>query len=180
MKFDSYHPTINLIYFTAVILFSISFRHPVFLAVSFVCAFMYSVKLNGMKALVFNICLVPLIVIYAFWYSYYNHFGMTYISQNFTGNNITLESLIYGFVLGVMMASVVMWFSCVYAVVSTDKIIYLFGRISPKLSLFISIILRTVPRVKARAKKINLAQQAIGRGFNQGNIINRIVNFVRQ
>ncbi len=81
--------------------------------------------------------------------------------------------------IGVIIATVIMWFSCVHAVVSRDKIIYLFGRISPKLSLFISIILRNVPRIKARARKINTAQKAIGRGANQGNILRRICNSIR-
>lgn len=180
MKFDSYHPTINLIYFTAVIAFTIMFKHPIFLAISYICAFAYSVKLNGVKSLIFNLVLIPLIVVYSLWYSYYNHFGITPLRQNFVGNNITLESMVYGLVLGIVIASVIMWFSCVHTVFSTDKIIYLFGRISPKMSLFISIILRTVPRIKQRAQKINTAQKSIGRGSNQGNIFIRIYHVLRQ
>lgn len=49
MKFDGYHPVINLIYFLSVIAFTVWFRHPVFLAIGYLSAFMYSVKLNGKK-----------------------------------------------------------------------------------------------------------------------------------
>ena len=59
MRFDSYHPAINLIYFVSAIGLALSFNHPVFVAVSYVCAFAYSVKLNGKKALIFNLCLIP-------------------------------------------------------------------------------------------------------------------------
>ena len=41
MRFDSYHPMINLIYFTAAIGLTIWFDHPVFAALSFICAFIY-------------------------------------------------------------------------------------------------------------------------------------------
>lgn len=180
MKFDSYHPTINLIYFASVITCTICFKQPVFLLVSFVCSFVYSVKLGGIKALIFNLVLIPLAAGYSLWYSYYNHFGITPLRQNFIGNSITLEALVYGAVIGTVAASVLMWFSCVHKVFSTDKVIYLFGRISPKLSLFMAIILRTVPRVKARAKKINTAQKSIGRGSNQGNLFRRLLNVLRQ
>ena len=179
MRFDSYHPTINMIFFVAVIAFTTLFKHPVFLAISYVTSFIYSVKLNGIKALIFNAMLIPLIAAYSFFYSYYNHFGITNIGETVIGNMITLESLLYGCVIGIVVACVIMWFSCVHTVVSSDKIIYLLGRIMPKFSLFISIMLRTVPRIKSRAKKINTAQRAIGRGTNQGSIFRRLLNSIR-
>ena len=55
MRFDSYHPAINLIYFIVTIGCTIWFRHPVYALISYVCAFLYSVKLSGLKALIFNI-----------------------------------------------------------------------------------------------------------------------------
>ena len=180
MRFDSYHPTINFIYFVSVITCSLCFDHPIFLVISFTASFVYSVKLIGKKAFIFNSILIPLIGMYALWYSYYNHFGVTNLRQNIVGNQITLEALTYGIVLGVIIASVLMWFSCIHKIVSSDKVIYLFGRISPKLSLFISILLRMVPRIKQRAHTNNIAQQCIGRGINQGNIFRRIKNLFRQ
>ncbi len=179
MRFDSYHPTINLIYFTAVIAFSVLFDHPVFTAISYIAAFMYSVKLNGKRGLIFDICLIPLMVFYAGFYAYYNHFGVTPIRQNFIGNSITVEALAYGLMLGVTIAAVIMWMSCVFAIFSSDKIVYLFGKISPKLSLFLSIILRSVPRIKERARKINTAQRGVGRGVGDGGAFARVVNTVR-
>ena len=176
MRFDSYHPVINLIYFAAAIVCTIWFHHPVFLGISYVCAFVYSVKLNGKRAVIFNLCLIPLIFLYAAWYSYYNHFGVTNLRQNFIGNQITLESVVYGIVRGTTVAAVIMFFSCVFAVVSSDKVVYLFGRISPRLSLFLSILLRCVPRVKERARKIEISREGIGKGVRQGNILERFLH----
>ncbi|MEI3138797.1 MAG: hypothetical protein V8T31_04080 [Lachnospiraceae bacterium] len=98
MRFDSYHPMINLIYFVTAIVCAVNFDHPVYLAISFLCAFVYSIKLNGKRSLIFNLCLIPLIGAYTAWYSYYNHFGITNLRMNFIGNQITLEAVTVGIV----------------------------------------------------------------------------------
>ncbi len=179
MKFDSYHPMINLIYFVSAIGMTIAFDHPAFVAIAYICAFAYSVKLNGIKSLIFNICLVPCAVGYSLWYGFYNHFGVTNLRQNFVGNQITLESLVYGLQLGFTAITVIMFLSCMFAVFTSDKVVYLFGKLSPKLSLFLSILLRTVPRVKKYAGKINVAQKGIGRAPSQGNILRKVINSLR-
>ena len=179
MGFEKCHPAVNFIYFATVIAGTVIFQHPVFLLISFLCAFIYSIKRNGWKALVFNAALIPCVAAYAFYYSSYNHFGITVLQQNMIGNNMTLESLVYGFVLGFVAAGVLIWFSCIHSVFTTDKVVYLFGKVSPRLSLFLAILLRMVPRIKNQAKKINSAQRGIGRGVSQGNIFQRLRNCIR-
>lgn len=179
MGFERCHPAVNFIYFAAVIIGMITFQHPVFLAISFLCAFAYSIKRNGWKALVFDIALLPLVAVFALYYSSYTHFGVTVLRQNFIGNNMTLESLVYGFVLGFVAAGVMIWFSCVFSVFTTDKVVYLFGKVSPRLSLFLAILLRMVPRIKKEARRINMAQKGIGQGTNQGNVFQRLCNCIR-
>ena len=51
-EFAKYHPLINFIYFTAVIVFSMIFVHPICLVTSLLCSVMYSVILNGKKAII--------------------------------------------------------------------------------------------------------------------------------
>ena len=179
MGFEKSHPAVNFIYFAAVIAGTILFRHPVFLAISFLCAFVYSVKRNRWKAVGFNCILLPLVAVFAFYYSSYTHFGVTVLQRNMIGNNITLESLVYGFVLGIAAAGVLIWFSCVFSIFTTDKVVYLFGKASPRLSLFLAILLRMIPRIKQEAKRINTAQQGIGKGANQGDLWQRIRNGIR-
>lgn len=179
MGFERCHPAVNLIYFAAVIAGTVAFRHPVFLAVSSLSACAYSIRRNRGKAVAFNLLLIPGAVIFSFYYSSYHHFGITVLKQNFVGNNMTLESLVYGLVLGISVAGVCIWMSCVYSVFSTDKMVYLFGRVSPRLSLFLAIALRMVPRIKKEARKINMAQRGIGRGLGQGNLWKRMINGIR-
>ena len=180
MKFESYHPVINLIYFVYVIVCTVLFRHPFFVLCSFLSSFIYSVKLKGKKALILNIILTILTVPYALWYAFYNHFGVTELRQNFIGNSITLESTVYGLVLGFIIISVVMWMECVHDIMTADKWIYLLGRISPKCSLFLSIALRMIPRIKTRHKKVDDAQCSVGRGMRQGKFLRRIFNWFRE
>jgi len=179
MGFERCHPAVNLIYFAAVIAGTVAFQHPVFLMISFLCACAYSIRRNRGKAIVFDLLLLPCAAIFAVYYSSYHHFGITVLQRNFIGNNMTLESLVYGLVLGMALAGVCIWMSCVYSVFSTDKMVYLFGRVSPRLSLFLAIALRMIPRIKKEAGKINMAQQGIGRGVGQGNLWKRMINGIR-
>ena len=179
MKFDSYHPAINFIFFTSVIAFSFMFTQLVFLMAGYICAFIYSSYLGRAKALIVNMLAFVFIIIYAFYYSSYNHFGITNLAFNFIGNAVTLESIYAGFVKGIHIATGVMWFYCMVKIVSSDKVIYLLGRIWPRLSLFVSILLRFVPQIVTRFSHVNKAQTSIGKGACQGNIFTKIRNVVR-
>ena len=179
MGFEACHPAVNFIFFTAAIYGAVSFKHPVFLAIAYVCAFAYSFKRCGRKAVIFNLCLLPLILAFALYYSSYHHFGVTVLKKNFIGNNMTLESFVYGLVIGLRSATLCMWLEAMFRVVSSDKVVYLFGKVSPLLSLFLTILLRLIPRIGQEARRINLAQKGIGRGSNQGNIFQRLMNCLR-
>lgn len=176
MRFDSYHPMINLIYFFTVIACSILFSHPVFISIGFICAFLYSLKLAGKRALLRNLLLLPCSALFALFYASYHHFGLTIIRQNIIGNNITLESFVYGLTLSFRASTVIMWFSCVHAVFCTDKVVYLFGRVSPRLALGLSLILRFIPRTRAQWQSIILARHCISLGLQDGRFLKKVHN----
>lgn len=179
MGFEACHPAVNFIFYTAALYGAVYFQHPVFLAAACICAFAYSVRRGGKRAVIFGLCLVPAIFLFALYYSSYHHFGVTVLKKNFIGNNLTLESFVYGLVVGLRAGTVCMWLESMFCVVSSDKVVYLFGRLSPRLSLFLTILLRLIPRVGREAKRINLAQMGIGRGCNQGNVFRRMENCLR-
>ena len=179
MKFESYHPVINLIYFTAAIVFTIWFNHPVFTAIAYVCAFIFSVMQNGKKALIFNCLMFIFIAIFTYLYTRFMHFGATELGRNFIGNRITLESAVSGLRTGFVITTVIIFLSVFFSVFSTDKVIYVFGRISPKLSLFISVLFRSVPRIKKESAKLTNARFGIGMSKKQGGIFIRLRNGFR-
>ncbi len=96
MRFDSYHPGINFLYFTAVIAGTVIFQHPVYLAISFLSAWAYTTKLNKLPGALFGIFAAVAGAAFGLWYASYHHFGITVLRTNFIGNNMTVESLVCG------------------------------------------------------------------------------------
>lgn len=173
-EFGRFHPAVNFIYFAAVIGFSMLFMHPLFQIISFLSVFTYSVVLKGRRAAIFNLAvLLPLILTTALINPLFNHEGVTVISYLPGGNPLTLESVLYGVSAGIMLATVICIFSCFNEVMTSDKLICLFGRIIPALSLIFSMTLRFVPRFKTQLSTVVKAQKNIGMDIKSGGIIAR-------
>lgn len=178
-EFAKYHPLINFIYFTAVIVFSMIFVHPICLVTSLLCSVMYSIILNGKKALKFIAMLLPLMLISALINPAFNHEGVTVIAYLPSGNPLTLESILYGIVAASMVATVICWFSCFNKIMTSDKFIYLFGRIIPSLSLILSMTFRFVPKFKEQVQEVSNAQKSMGRDSSEGSVFARVKNSIR-
>lgn len=173
-EFKTYHPIVNFTYFIFVIGFSCVFMHPICLVISLVCGFTYSVMLKGKKAVKTNLVyMLPTLLIAALINPTFNHEGVTIIKYLPSGNPLTLESIAYGLAAAVMIVSVICWFSCYNEVMTSDKFIYLFGRIMPSLSLILSMTLRFVPKFSAQLKSVVNAQRCMGRDVSNGSIIQR-------
>lgn len=180
-SFANLHPIILFTYFVAVIGFSMFFMHPIFQIIAITSAFTFSVILKGKKGLFFNtLYMLPMLLFMAALNPLFNHQGVTilfYIER--TGNPVTLESCFYGISAAVMFVTVIMWFSCYNKIMTSDKFIYLFGRIIPSFSLLFSMVLRFVPRYIEKIKEISFAQKCIGRDLSQGNVWQKAKNGLR-
>ena len=176
-EFKTYHPIVNFIYFVFVIGFSCFFMHPVCLCISLACGFTYSVMLKGRKAIKTNlIYMLPMVVMMALINPAFNHEGITVIAYLPSGNPLTLESIIYGLCAAIMIVSVICHFSCYNEIMTSDKFIYLFGKIIPAMSLIISMTLRFVPRFASQLKVATNAQRCMGHDVSHGSIIKRAKN----
>lgn len=172
--FSSYHPAISMLYFVLVIGLTMFLNHPVCLGISLVCALTYSIYLKGKKAVRFNLVyMLPLLVITALINPAFSHQGVTILTYLPSGNPLTLESILYGIYAAFLLITVIAWFSCFNAVMTSDKFVYLFGRIIPALSLVLSMSLRFVPRFTAQIKVISNAQKCVGRDISNGGLIKR-------
>ncbi|MDR1440433.1 MAG: energy-coupling factor transporter transmembrane protein EcfT [Clostridiales bacterium] len=162
-------------YFAYAIGFAMFFTHPLCLALSLACAFSYSVYIGGRKALRFSLAyMLPMLVFAALLNPAFNHRGATILEYLPSGNPLTLESILYGAAASAMLVTVISWFSCFNAVMTSDKFVYLFGRAIPALSLILSMALRFVPRFRAQAKAISDAQRCIGRDMSSGSPLQRM------
>ncbi|MCL1891563.1 MAG: energy-coupling factor transporter transmembrane protein EcfT [Coriobacteriia bacterium] len=163
-----------MLYFVLVIVFSMVFFHPVCLGISFLCAFSYAFVLRGAKALRFSLMfLLPMLVLAVLINPLFSHQGITVLAYLPGGNPITLESVLYGLAAGIMLVTVISWFSCYNEVMTSDKFVYLFGRVIPSLSLVFSMALRFVPRFTEHIKEVSHAQRCIGRDVTQGGLVQR-------
>ena len=175
--FSSYHPTINFLYFALVLVFTMFFMHPVSLVISLLSALAYSVCLNGTKAVRFSLtAILPMMLIAAVVNPIFNHEGATILTYLPSGNPLTLESMVYGVASAFMLAGVITWFSCYSAVMTSDKFVYLFGRVIPALSLVLSMTLRFVPKFKAQLQVVSEAQSCVGRDTANGSLLQRAKN----
>lgn len=173
--FSGYHPAINFLYFGLVLFFSMCFMHPISLAISLTSAMAYHIYLYGQKAVRFHlICMLPLLSMAAIVNPAFNHQGGTILTYLPSGNPLTLESMIYGVSAAVMLVAVITWFSCYTAVMTSDKFVYLFGRVIPALSLVLSMTLRFVPKCKVQIMETAEARRCIGHDVSQGSVLQRL------
>ena len=173
-SFTNYHPTVNLLYFALVIAFSMLHTHPMAQIVALVCAIIYAVSAEGKKSVMFllKFCL-PMILLTAFINPAFSHEGVTILYYFSSGNPLTLESILYGVGAGAMLVTVLLWFSAFSRVMTSDKFIYLFGKVIPALSLVLSMSLRFVPKFKKQTEIVTEAQRCIGRDISTGSLWQR-------
>ena len=117
--------------------------------------------------------MIPTLLFAALINPAFNHEGITIVGYLPSGNPLTFESIAYGIAAAIMIVSVICWFSCYTEIMTSDKFIYLFGRIIPSMSLIISMTLRFVPKFSAQLKVVTNAQRCMGRDVSNGSIIQR-------
>lgn len=172
--FLSNHPATSFLYFFAVIGFSMVFNNPICIGISLIFAVFSAAVFGGRKTVKsFLLYLLPLFLFAALINPAFNHEGITILCYLPGGNPLTLESVLYGFGAAAMTASVICWFSSFNKVMTSDKLMFLFGKLSPSLSLVFSMTLRFVPRFFYQIKEISNAQRAIGKDPASGGVFKR-------
>ncbi len=174
--FSTYHPSLNMLFFVGVLGVTMFVTHPIILGISLVSAISYATLLKGWRRTLRNnlIFTLPVMIIAAAFNPLFNHYGVTILGYLPNGNPFTLESCVYGLVMAFLLAAVITWFSCYTDVMTSDKFIYLFGRLIPALSLVLSMALRFVPHFARQAGVIADGQKCVGRSTSNGNIFARI------
>ena len=172
--FSDCHPAVNFAYFALVLAFSMTLMHPVCLLISLTGACCYLARLHGLRELGHSArWLVPMALLAALVNPAFVHQGVTILTYLPSGNPLTLESILYGLAAALLLASVVLWFRCFSAVMTSDKFIYLFGRAIPALSLVLSMTLRFVPRFRRQFHTVAQAQRFMGRDTENGSMRSR-------
>ena len=165
--FSGFHPVVNFLFFVAALGLTMFIQQPVYLLISMISGCAYLLYLQGKKGFLRQVgYLVPILVMMAIMNPMFNHEGVTVLWYLPNDNPITLEAICFGLASAVMMGASIVWFNCCNTVFTSDKIIYLFGRVIPALSLMISMTLRFVPRFKNFLQSVLRTQQAMHKPEN--------------
>lgn len=165
--FSGFHPAVNLAFFLAALGMTMFIQQPVYLLISLISSCIYLVYLQGGRGALHQAgYLLPVMLLMALLNPLFNHEGLTILWYLPNDNPITLEAVCFGLASAVMLGASIIWFNCCNAVFTSDKIIYLFGRIIPSLSLLISMTLRFVPRFKNYLQDTLQTQRAMHKPEN--------------
>ena len=165
--FSGFHPVVNFLFFVAALGLTMFIQQPVYLLISMISGCAYLLYLQGKKGFLRQVgYLVPILVMMAIMNPIFNHEGVTILWYLPNDNPITLEAICFGLASAVMMGASIVWFNCCNTVFTSDKIIYLFGRVIPALSLMISMTLRFVPRFKNFLQSVLRTQRAMHKPEN--------------
>ena len=174
-QFGQFHPIINGVYFLAVLIFAMFFLHPLLQGIAAACVLCYLVILKGLRQMLSTaLFLLPVVAVTAILNPVLNDAGTTVLATLPGGKHLTKEAFLYGISSGVMLATVICWFACLHQLMTSDKLMYLFGKLLPSLSLVFSMTLRFVPRFRVQLSAVLAAQKNIGRGVQRGSVFNRL------
>lgn len=159
--FENLHPICILIYFVAVIGLTLVCFHPVMLVVSLMGAFSFLLRLKGGKGAGQQFrFVIPMFLLVAVANPLINHRGVTLLGM-FLNQWITLEAIAYGITAGLSLAALILWFGCYSEVMTSEKFLYLFGKIAPSSALLISMALQLVPKLNRQLTEIKESQEML-------------------
>ena len=160
--FERYHPAALLAYFAAVLLIAMFAGSPLTAALALAGGLCFAATMTTAKEKLADLTFyLPLVLLVTVTNPLFSHNGVTPLFF-LNGRAVTLEAILYGAGLGVTLWAVLLWCRCWSRIMTSEKLLYLFGRVIPKLSLVLSMALRYVPLLRRQAKKLERAQQVLG------------------
>lgn len=164
------HPVVTASYYAIVIGILMFSNSPLFLISAIAMGMCYDMLLKGMRSLRNNLFIILFMsFLTVLINALFTHNGSTVLF--YLGNNrVTLEAACYGLAMALMLSGVVIWFSSFNVVMTSEKLIYIFGRFAPVLGLTLSMIFRFVPLLRTRFELIGEGQKALYAGDEKGFI----------
>lgn len=174
---EQYNPFVFTAYILMTAGISMFCMNPFILLFSIFGAVLFYLIRNGRKNGKQHGYWLLFFLILAFINPLVSHNGVTVLFV-MNQNPVTLEALIYGIVAATMILSVVYWFRSYTEIMTSDRLLYVFGFLSPKLALVLSMSLRYVSLFSEQAKKVNQTQKALGL-YKEDNIVDTMKGKLR-
>ena len=179
LPMERLHPILLLLYFPTVLLFTVFSQNPLMPLLTWLSGFVYLLIISAVrgKSVVREFfssiltCIV-FVLVSAAVNPIFSHNGDTIL---FFVNDtaVTLEAVLYGGYIGLTVSAAITWCRCLSETVSSEAVIHVFGRTSPRIALLLSMTLRFIPLMKSRFSKIRRAQLASG-AYNEATFVGRI------
>ncbi|WP_027431093.1 energy-coupling factor transporter transmembrane component T [Lachnospira multipara] len=170
--FTKMHPLVLLIYILGILIVTMSSLNPLLLSLSLISGIAVLVFLKGRKAKLVHIIFfsIPILIFMILIQPLFYHTGQTvlfYVNES----AVYKENYIYGGIVSLMLIAGVVWCMVLRELLDSEKIYYLFGKLSPTLGLFFTMILRFIPLMRERLEQIHEGEISMGRiGPNAGHI----------
>lgn len=170
-RFHDYNPIAVALYYLGTAAITMFTMNPIILTISLIASVLNYVLYakGGLRPHIFS---AVLFLVLALLNPLVNHNGMTVLFY-LNDRPITAEAAIYGIFAAGMVISSLYWLRSFSKAMTSDKLLYLFGRLSPKLSLILSMAIRYVELFRVRWRKIQQAQKALGL-YDDGNLIDAL------
>lgn len=161
-RFGALHPLTALVYWLSVLLISMLTLNPVIVTVCWASSVLFGIGVLGflpmLKSLAYS---VPMAIMIALLNPMFVHRGETVLFF-LNDNPVTGEAILYGVFASLMLMSVFYWCKAYSEIMTSDKVIYLFGGVLPKTGLAMSMSMMLVPKLKRKYREIDQAQRALG------------------
>lgn len=178
--FSKFHPSALLLYYITVFSLTVFTIHPVVIGTSLAGGFLFFIcnnMINPKKIAGTFLYYLLFFILIALINPLNSHNGVTVLFF-LNDNPMTYEAIIFGMAIALVIIAVIFWCKCYTEVMSSDKFLYLFGKLIPGLALLISMGLRFIPVFKAQMKKVNLTQKTLGL-YTTDSYLDKLHNGIR-
>ena len=171
-SFSDYNPIAVTVWFFSVTGIAMFSSYPLIMLMSLLGGAAFFILRSGLSRGKEHLFFWGLFLILALANPLISHNGKTVLFV-MARNPVTLEAALYGLSSAAMIVGVLYWFRSFTQIMTSEKLLYITGALSPKLSLILSMALRFVPLFSRQSAKINSAQKAMGL-YKDDNIIDDI------
>ncbi len=169
---EELHPVTIMIYFLAVTGIAMFCNYPYLLLCSLIGAMIYFIIQNHLKHVKYHFFSLILFLILTGINPLVSHNGVTVLFV-LNDNPVTLEALLYGANASVMILAVLYWLRSFSQIMTSEKILCIFGTFSPKIALILSMTLRFIPLLNEQSRKVSDTQKTLGY-YQSDNLIDAI------
>ncbi|MBR4342700.1 MAG: cobalt transport protein [Lachnospiraceae bacterium] len=171
-EFEEYNPITVTIYYMSLVCISMFTMNPILHILSFTAGLIHFSMSKAEHKMSAHIFFILIGLILSIIRPIFSHNGATVLFV-VNDNPITKEAFIYGINSAVMVVGVLYLFRVFSTVMTSDRLLYLFGSLSPKMALVLSMGLRYMPMLRNQRRITANAQTALGINKDD-NAIDRI------